>query len=335
MRLILVDFFFHDNKKVEDWISVGLVLQTIAIYYFLGYFVFPRYIYKYRFGVGLAWLFFVHTLIYETNYLLFWYLQQINDGPRIERDWKLFLDAGLLGFASNWLGALWSFMYSFPFALIILTVRVVNDIIRLRTDNLNLELAFLKAQVNPHFLFNTLNSVYGRVFDSDQQAADLVLRLSELMRYNLYEANVPRIDLEKELAYIQNYLSLERNRLLDEDVLIEYDQQGDPAPYTIAPLLLIAFVENAFKHGVKGAAEPAYVQVRAEIGSGVLLFEVENSLISRQIPESLIRNKGKKAGGVGLSNVRRRLDSLYAGRYELSLTPDSDSYTARLQIELQ
>ncbi|QJD81041.1 sensor histidine kinase [Spirosoma rhododendri] len=192
-------------------------------------------------------------------------------------------------------------------------------------------MSFLKAQVNPHFLLNTLNSVYARIFEADQQAADLVLHLSELMRYNLYETDQPRIGLDKELAYIQNYLDLERNRLSGQDVLIDYEQSGEPAHYQIAPLLLIAFVENAFKHGVKGATQPAYVQVRAEVDTaGQFIFAVENSLPSRQ-PVAL---GAGRSGGVGLANVRRRLEALYAGHYSLITQADETTYTVTLTINL-
>ncbi len=333
MRYIIVESFFQDTDAVKRWVTIGQIGQTMAIYYLLTYYIFPKYLYNYRIIASLSGLFLLHGGIYISNYVLFGYLQQFNESARIDRDWALFSRAGLFGFATNGPAALWSFFYSFPLAMPILAVRVVQDIINLRTENLKLELSVLKAQVNPHFLFNTLNSVYGRVFDTDEQAADLVLRLSELMRYNLYEADVPRISLEKELAYIQNYLDLERNRLLDEDVLIEYEQEGqDPAGYQIAPLLLIAFVENAFKHGVKGATEPAYVQVRAVVDKGELLFSVENSVPRGR--SAYVTQADRKSGGVGLSNVRRRLDALYKGRYELSNTANATLYSVGLRVRL-
>jgi two-component system, LytTR family, sensor kinase len=209
--------------------------------------------------------------------------------------------------------------------------------LRLEKDKLNLELDFLKAQVNPHFLFNTLNSVYARVFDSDEQAADLVLRLSELMRYNLYESDVARIALDKELSYVQNYLDLERNRLSDQYVVIDYEQSGNPATYQIVPLLLITFVENAFKHGVKGATEPAYVQVSATVTAGQLVFRVENSVPRRHQISAMEPPTGliNKSGGIGLGNVRRRLDALYKDRYELITTLTEDTYTVLMTVQVE
>lgn len=342
IRLIFIGSFYKDNQTVMVWLSAGLFVQTIVVYYFFGYFVFPRYVYRLSILASLSWLGFWHALLYESNYLLFWVLQQLSDGPRLKRDWNLFYDAGLLGWVTDASAAFYSFFYSFPLALIFLMYLAVRDILSYRTRNLQLEkeklileLDFLRSQINPHSLFNVLNSVYADVFETNQKAADLVLRLSELMRYNLYEADVPRIALDKELAYIQNYLDLERNRLNGQNVSIDYAQTGNLEHYQIAPLLLITFVENAFKHGAKGAKSAACVEVFASVEDGQLTFQVENNVApKRQLPvdESVTP---PKSGGVGLGNVRRRLDALYKDQYELILTPAKDRYTVVLTIQLE
>lgn len=338
-RFVIIGPLYIDTVTIENWVTAHLVLQTILLYYFFGYYVFPRYLLKLNLLPVLGWLVAWHIGYYIINYLSFQYIQHVNISTKIDRDWRIFEEGGYLGFITSVNASLYSFFYSFPFAIILLGVLAIKQVFDYRTrnlklerDNLDLELSFLKAQVNPHFLFNTLNSVYGRVFETDELAADLVLRLSELMRYNLYEADVPRISLEKELTYIQNYLDLERNRLLDEDVLIEYEQQGAAASYEIAPLLLIAFVENAFKHGVQSGTEPSYVIVGADIKDGELTFRVENSVPVGRFTEGHV--VAKKSGGVGLSNVRRRLENLYAGQYTLTLAPDNDRYTIVLRINL-
>lgn len=338
LRFTIIEAFYRDSYLIKNWVTVGQVLQTIIIYYSLGYFVFPKYLYHLNIGASLFGIFICHIFIYESNYLLFWYLQQLNHSPRIERDWIFFRNAGLLGFVTNASASTWSFFYSFPVGLIFLGVLSVKDIIALRTKNLvlekeklNLELGFLKSQVNPHFLFNTLNSVYSRIFDTDEKAADLILRLSELMRYNLYETNLPTIALDKELAYIQNYLDLERNRLSDRYVVIDYEQSGDASAYQITPLLLITFVENAFKHGIKGAIKPAYVQIRADVTANQLVFRVENSVPDR-LP--VTDNSDKKSGGIGLENIRKRLAALYQDKYELVLIATENTYEVTLIIQL-
>ncbi|GAB4055046.1 hypothetical protein GCM10028810_65700 [Spirosoma litoris] len=277
-------------------------------------------------------------IIYEGNYIFFEYIQHFKHSSRIERDWLFFRNAGPLGFITNGTIAIWSFFYTFPWALIFLGVLAVNHlvIIRIRNtelekDKLIIELTFLKSQINPHFLFNTLNSVYADVFDTNEKAADLILRLSELMRYNLYETDLPKITLNKELAYIQNYLDLERNRLSDRYVVIDYEQNGQLEQYQIAPLLLIAFVENAFKHGLKGTTEPAYIQINADITAGKFVFRVENSIPAQRH----IIDANMKSGGIGLGNVRRRLDILYNGQHELITHATETTYTITLTIHVE
>lgn len=338
VRYLLVEPYYNETAEIEHLVALGQIIPTLLLYYFFGYYVFPRYLYQLNVLVVLGWLVLWHALFYEINYAFFWYLQQNSISTKIARDWSVFQEAGYWGFVSSATASLFSFFYTFPFALILLGILAVGQVFAYRTknlklerDKLNLELSFLKAQVNPHFLFNTLNSVYARIFDTDEQAANLVLQLSELMRYNLYETDQPRIGLDKELAYIQNYLDLERNRLADQQVVIDYAQSGNPAAYQIAPLLLIAFVENAFKHGVKGASRPAYVQVSADITDGDLRFCVENSVPARRAAQKGV----PKSGGVGLENVRRRLDALYTGLYKLDVSATEETYAVCLSVRIE
>ena len=361
--------YIKDNQYVLIVATLIGFVQTLASYYTISLYVFPRYLYTLHLTALLFSLTLIFWLVYVSNYLGFDYMSKYTaalgdvDTPYGKTPYIIALRdrlkiEGVFGCFTDIRLTLWNFAYSLYIVSIFLFFKVAKDIIiyqtrsarserdryKLEVDNLqlqqantDLELDFLKAQVNPHFLFNTLNSVYARVFDSDEQAADLVLRLSELMRYNLYESDVARIALDKELSYVQNYLDLERNRLSDQYVVIDYEQGGNPAAYQIAPLLLIAFVENAFKHGVKGATEPAYVQVSATVTNGQLVFRVENSVPHRQ--ETSVTeppaDSAKKSGGIGLGNVSRRLEALYKARYELVVTPDETSYTVVLILQVE
>ena len=359
----VVSLYVNDNHFVFTADTLLVTFQNLAAYYIFSRFVFPKYLYRVRLvplvicGILIFWG------VYATNYLGFNYLSRYTTPPDGVQSYIIKIrdrlnEAGILGCFVSIRLAMWNFAYSMYIVSIFLFFKAAKDIIiyqtrsarserdkyKLEVDNLqlrqvntDLELDFLKAQVSPHFLFNTLNSVYARVFDSDEQAADLVLRLSELMRYNLYETDVAKIALDKELGYIQNYLDLERNRLSDQYVVIDYEQSGNPSAYQIAPLLLIAFVENAFKHGVKGATEPAYVQVSATVIAGQFIFQVKNSVPrTREIPVTgPLVNLDSKSGGIGLGNVRRRLDALYKDCYELVVTPDSDAYIVVLTMRLE
>jgi len=341
----LAPSIFKDNATVVNLGALAIFSETVALYYLIGYWLFPRYLYAGRYGYFLAAVLGLFLVVYWINYASLHAMLPLSNSGRggqetyVRRIDKLLREAGWLGCFTRLPVFLWNYGYGFFLATLTLVAKAIKDLIGyqrrlvvMERDKFALELSFLKAQVNPHFLFNTLNSVYARVFDTDEQAADLILRLSELMRYNLYETDLPRIALEKELAYLQNYLNLERNRLAQQYVTIDYQESGDARPYQIAPLLLIAFVENAFKHGVKGTRPGTYVQVRVTVGAGGrLVFAVENSVP----PKRAVGESASKAGGIGLVNVRRRLEALYPGQYALVITPGEGQYAVNLTLQLE
>lgn len=340
---------FEDNDQVADTACLVALLETMLVYYFVGFYIFPTFFYRRKYLLFLLSLIGIFFLTYQVNYTEVAYLSSISNGHKATGEvtyarkiFAMLRQAGRLGCFTDSRVALWHLSYGFFASILVLVYRGFSDIIGYQRkvvaaerDKFALELDFLRSQINPHSLFNVLNSVYADVFDTNEKAADLVLRLSEMMRYNLYEADVPRIGLDKELAYIQNYLDLERNRLSGQGVSVDYAQTGDLEHYRIAPLLLIAFVENAFKHGAKGARSGAYVAIVALVENGQFTFQVENSVApKRQVPvgEAIT---ALKSGGIGLSNVRRRLDALYKGQYKLILTPAEDRYTVVLTIQLE
>ncbi|WP_020598132.1 sensor histidine kinase [Spirosoma panaciterrae] len=334
---------FEDNTKVINTASFVDLLQTIVLYYLIGYYIFPRLFYQRYYATLLLSLVFIFFCVYQLNYNLFYYLASISTQNQQRNTYAIKIatmlkESGWLGCFTNLRISLWNLSYGFFLPMLLLVFKAFRDIITyqkrivtVERDKFELELSFLKAQVNPHFLFNTLNSIYADIFDTNEKAADLVLRLSELMRYNLYETDSPKIALDKELAYIQNYLDLERNRLSDQYVVIDYKQSGNSSIFQITPLLLIAFVENAFKHGIKGTTEPAYVQVRTSLLEDQLIFQVENSIpLKRPLGEP-----DKKSGGIGLDNIRRRLEALYKGNYELITNIAATTYTVTLKIKVE
>lgn len=339
IRYLYFGNFSQATPRVLWLLSAMLLVQTVVLYYIFAYRVFPETIYKGRLWKFLLWFLFWHAIIYQTNYWLIYWLCAEGEKGSIVTYWKLLESwGGAWAFLINGAAVFWNFFWSFAIATLLLTIKAITDVITLRTqtiqlekDKLALELDFLKAQVNPHFLFNTLNSIYARIFDTDEQAADLLLRLSELMRYNLYETNQPLISLSKELAYIGNYLDLERNRLTGKSVVIDYQQSGDTEAHHIAPLLLIAFVENAFKHGVRGTTKKAFVRVQATIAKEQLVFTVENSVFPKR---QQANDPVKRSGGIGLANVQRRLDSIYPDRYKLTVTANDAQYSAKIMIRL-
>ncbi|CAH0999552.1 hypothetical protein LEM8419_00852 [Neolewinella maritima] len=197
----------------------------------------------------------------------------------------------------------------------------------LENQQLSSELQFLKAQINPHFLFNTLNNLYYLAVNQSPRTPDVIAKLSSMMRYMLHDSNHPLVPLEREIEYIENYLSLERLRLEDR-IPITFEVAGAVEGVRIAPLILITFLENAFKHGVSGAGDDVFITVRLDVNAGSCHYQVTNSKLAasnKTLPEK---------SGIGLQNVRRRLELSYPERYVLHTDDTEDRYRVDLQLQL-
>lgn len=204
---------------------------------------------------------------------------------------------------------------------------------QLQSENLTLELGFLKAQINPHFLFNILNSLYLRTVDLSGEASDIVLKLSDLMRYSLYSVKEDKVYLQNEISYIQNYLDLENYRRSKELAGISMTVNGNIQNKKIAPLLLISFVENAFKHSLDQSAKESFIKVTAEMEGGTLNFLVENSFDKLRKKQADLPTD-QITEGIGLSNTRKRLNLLYPGLHTLTIDKTEHIYKITLNIEL-
>ncbi|MBP1225584.1 sensor histidine kinase [Flavobacterium sp. 1355] len=192
------------------------------------------------------------------------------------------------------------------------------------THRTNTELIYLRKQTNPHFLFNSLNSIYSLAHKKSDLVPDAIVTLSELMRYMLYETDNKTVALEKEINYIQNYIELQKLRLNNiEDIYINV--HGDTKNKFIEPLLLISFVENAFKYGTdyKGAA---HIKIKITIFENTLDFWIENTI------ENYV--KDPENSGIGLVNIQNRLDLLYPNAHQLTITQDSKLYQVHLKLNL-
>ncbi|NJN33221.1 MAG: histidine kinase [Saprospiraceae bacterium] len=198
----------------------------------------------------------------------------------------------------------------------------------LETRTIQSELNFLKSQINPHFLFNTLNSLYALTLKKSNEAPEVVIKLSEMMRYMLYDCNEPIVSLEKEIAYIKNYLDLEKLR--HKNMNIQFTIEGEPNDLKIAPLIFIAFIENAFKHGASNTLNSGFVQIHMYIEKDELNLYVENSK-----PESQPQTQHKRSGGIGLVNVKRRLQILYPHSNHLDIYDNPDTYGINLWVKLE
>jgi two-component system, LytTR family, sensor kinase len=202
-------------------------------------------------------------------------------------------------------------------------------LVRLEREKSDAELRALRTQLDPHFLFNNLNSLYSLALDEDRRLPDLILKLSENLRYMLYECREDYVPLARELDYVNDYLALQRLRLGDR-VGVRLDQSGCADELKVAPLLFLPFIENAFKHGIRGGGRTSYVHLGFDITPARLRFRLVNS-IAAAAAESL----PTADGGIGIGNTRRRLELLYPGRHRLDIAHDRQQFSVMLQIEFQ
>lgn len=193
---------------------------------------------------------------------------------------------------------------------------------KMQSEKIRAELSWLKAQINPHFLFNTLNSIYSLALVKDERTAESVIQLSELMRYILQNANEDEIRLDKEINYITNYIALQRSRL-GGTVRIGYAVNGSTVGKTISPLILISFIENAFKHGVN-PDENSEIDIAIHITDTELKLSCFNKKVHPAQSES----------GIGMRNTLERLELLYPERNDVSIAETSESYAIELTLQI-
>ena len=198
----------------------------------------------------------------------------------------------------------------------------------LKEEKLEAELKFLKSQIHPHFLFNTLNNLYALTLDKSDQAPEVVMKLSGLLDYMLYEANDPKVSLEKEILLIQNFLDLEKIRYANK-LDLQFELEGSSSGYYIAPMLLLPFVENSFKHGLSNQTTAPWIKIKMKLERGLLNFKVINS-------QGLVKKEKKESytEGIGLANVKRRLDLIYQKNYSLNIRNNAEQFEIDLFINL-
>lgn len=223
--------------------------------------------------------------------------------------------------------------YTLVILLLILVVCVLLFFIyfrqyklKIKKEHLQSELDFLKAQLNPHFLFNSINNIYVLIDENKNKASEILLKFSELMRYQLYECNVKYIRLSKELQFLENYIEFEQLRYSNKIVVEGRIDKAGIEGLMIAPLLLQPFIENAFKHSPKKKNLQSLIGIRTLVTGNVFLLEVTNTIHHEQTSEL--------PGGIGLENVKKRLKLLYQGKYDLTVTKTNELFTITLKLTL-
>jgi two-component system LytT family sensor kinase len=187
------------------------------------------------------------------------------------------------------------------------------------------EIALLRSQINPHFLFNTLNNLYSLVYRKSDEAPGALMKLSDILRYMLYESNTEKVLLEKEITYIKSYIELQQLRITTPN-FIQFTLKGAPEGKLIPPMLLITFIENAFKHGNKNVDAPGII-INIDCEGGSFLFDIKSYL-----NESEVQTKDPQQG-IGMQNVKRRLELTYRGKHELFAGIEGNTYHVKLNLK--
>ena len=270
----------------------------LLILFWLGvaYLVLPEFFKKYRIAI-----FSVYGLVIAYHFFFF------TSAPDHAQNYRLnlanFMILPIPVFAALWTYEQWRWLKT------------------LKAAKTKSELALLKSQVNPHFFFNTLNNLYGLVFEKSPQAPEMVLKLSDMMRYTIYEGKKDLVSLANEIQYLKNYIELHKIRYRKK-VDIRFTHDVDDT-FQVAPMLFIVLVENAIKHGVESLAENAYIHMNLKTEHNQILFGVENNYEPKASNQRI---------GIGLDNLKKRLEHYYPYRHELKIEKTDATYTARLKL---
>jgi two-component system LytT family sensor kinase len=318
-------------------LTVGNFLAVLITYYLSSALILSS-LYQKRW----IWIVVGLLLIYIVNYLCFYYFfTEVSKAhpvsPGVQRVADAYRKAGLLGGFTNSAVFIMNWSYSLN-AVIPVIMKFMKDVFvtrnrttQLERDNLSLELNFLRSQVNPHFFFNAVNNVYSLIVDKDEQAATILLKLSSLMRYVLYEAGASYVPLHQEISFLSDYVGLEKIRHEAWNT-IQLRVDGEVQGLTITPLILITFVENAFKHGLNATIKESWVTIDIRIEGNTLYFQAQNSKPSG--PARIRKNPLPEVGGIGLANTQRRLELLYPDKHQLHIHETPSVYTVDLMIIL-
>ena len=230
---------------------------------------------------------------------------------------------GLIFEDINALAPFFGMLLSTPFIIAIKWFRQNSEMANLAKEKSETELNLLKQQINPHFFFNTLNNLYALSITQDKQTPEVILQLSELMRYVIYKGKEESVSLAEEVKYLEDYIRIQQIRL-HKRLDFRFDQAIADEKRHVPPLLFITLVENAFKHGIEPAEKTCFLHIDLRSDEESLVFSCENSLEDNPAEEQ----------GIGLSNLKRRLELRYHGRYELTAERGQDTYKAMLKLNL-
>ncbi|MGQ7869688.1 sensor histidine kinase [Sunxiuqinia sp. sy24] len=329
--LFFILFFGRANRDYQTTIIFASLLFPLAIVtsYFLNYYLIPRFLYKdsyWRFLLFLAYTF-AFTLWAELMISMFVFV--------IVSDFQFYkLDPTSFDVVFLLVGLYFIILAFIAIEQVKRAFEIKKENTRLEKRQLETELKLreselkvLRAQIHPHFLFNTLNNLYGLTLEKSDLAPELVLKLSDLMDYMLYKCNRPKVALKSELDHLRNYIEIEKIRY-GRQLTIDLQMEGNPEQLEIAPMLLLAFFENAFKHGVSKSIQNPFVRISLHIDHQQFELQILNS----RTPMS--NQSEDYTHGIGLKNVQKRLELIYPDTHQLQIKAGDDTFEIKLQLKL-
>jgi two-component system LytT family sensor kinase len=317
-------FFRYDdfvNKKLFLQVTLLKVADLALMVYITNYILIPYLLYRKRY-LAFAVLFLL--LVFLTSWLKMYIEGQLMNNPAafdLSRNLKRRV-------YDNMIPHLLLVSTGAGFKLLLDYARAQRRMGEMAKENAEAELNFLKSQINPHFVFNSLNSVYFLIDKQNTDAREALHKFSDMLRYQLYECNGDQTAIEKELAYLTDYIELQKLRK-DERCVVSFHTEGNLSGFSIPPLLLIPFVENAFKHLSHYSDRDNTIHISVSSRQKRFVFTVANSKETGKRDTELV-----KQGGIGLKNVQRRLALLYPGKHSLVIDNTIDIFTIQLQIDL-
>lgn len=339
--IFMVLYNRYDEEYAWLLASKDLLAVTV-IFYTTSYIIIPRWLMQNKFLLSFIWLLVIYLWWGGLSYLVYWGINRYVDKMEANLEYVVekVMQMGLLGpiKPSTMSMYILDFVYliSLPVGIklieAVLSVRNQKTELELKNtelelNNAQLELAFLKSQINPHFLFNALNNILILMGKDVHKAIDSQRHLTGILGYLVYDSNRSTVSLEEEYAFLRNYIELERIRL-NPDTSIEVSIEADAPNYKVVPLILFPFLENAFKHGPMASGKESNMRIIINAKRKLLTMDISNSFIKLDKPV------GYK-GGVGIENVRRRLELNYPDNHLLKIRDDNGCYSVVLTMRLE
>lgn len=308
----------YSTQEIAFLVTLIKVVELALMIYITNYVLIPKLLYK-RLYVWFTILFIL--LIFCSSVIKMNILGRVTSNPELI-NWSANLKRSLY---DNIIPHFFLVIAGAAVKLMLDYGELQQKMIEAAKEKAEAELSFLKSQINPHFIFNSLNSIFFLIQKDNQEARGALHKFSEMLRYQLYEVNDDKIPIEKEIQYLRDYMDLQQLRK-DEKYSVQFNCDRGIGGFSIEPLLLIPFVENAFKHISHFNSEPNFVKVEMNQIKDSLIFSVINSKEAQPSTE--------QHGGIGLNNVKRRLELLYRGKYDLKTDNTEKIFALQLKIQI-